>query len=91
VIGPLLGNVWPIAEHEVEMIAHHSIIADLDGEKPGELAKPVENPLFAVTVVVPRVRVHPAEERPSDASGDAVINPDLVLANDLAPGVSRHR
>jgi hypothetical protein len=31
----------------MEMIAHHRIIADLDGKKPGQLTKPVENPPFA--------------------------------------------
>jgi hypothetical protein len=40
---------------------------------------------------VPCVRVYPAEEGPSDAAGDAVINARLVFNDDLAPGVSRHR
>jgi hypothetical protein len=39
-----------------------------------------------VAVVVPPLVVYPAEKRPADTSGDAVINPDLVLADDLAAG-----
>jgi hypothetical protein len=31
---PLLGDVRPIAEHEMEMVAHHGIATDLDGEQP---------------------------------------------------------
>ncbi len=88
---PLLGDVRPIAEHDVEMIAHRAVVANLDREEPRQLAQPTENPPSQVAVVVPLVRVHPAEERPSDASRDAVTNPDLVFADDLAPGVSRHR
>jgi len=75
----------------MEMVAHHRITANLDAEAPGELAQPIENPPFAVTVVVPRVRVHAAEEGSSDASCYAVINTDLVFADDLVPGISRHR
>ena len=31
---PLLGDVRPIAEHEMEMVAHHGIATNLDGEEP---------------------------------------------------------
>ena len=35
--------------------------------------------------------VSTAEERPSDTSGDAVINADLIFNDDLAAGVRRHQ
>jgi len=76
---------------ENRTISTSLLVANLDGEEPRQFAQPIENPPFAVAGVVPCARVHPAEERPSDASGDAVINSDLVFADDLAPGVSRHR
>ena len=44
-----------------------------------------------MTIVLPGVRVDATEEGPSDASGDAVINADLVFNDDLAPGVGRHQ
>jgi hypothetical protein len=31
---PLLGDVRSIAEHEMEMVAHHGISTNLDGEEP---------------------------------------------------------
>jgi hypothetical protein len=45
---------------------------------------------FAVTIVLPGIRVDAAEEGSTDASGDAVINPDLVFDDDLTPGVRGH-
>jgi len=73
------------------MVAHHGIATDLDGEQPCSITQAIENPLFAVTIVLPGVRVDAAEEGPTDASGDAVINADRVFNDDLAPGVCRHR
>ena len=34
VVGPLLGDVRSIAEHEMKVIAHHGIATNLDGEEP---------------------------------------------------------
>ena len=45
---------------------------------------------YAVTESCPGVRIHATEERP-DASGNVVINADLVFHDDLAPGVGRHQ
>jgi hypothetical protein len=64
---------------------------NLDGEEPCQLAQAIENPLFAVAIVLPGVRVRAAEEGPTDASGDAVINADPIFKDDLVPGVCRHR
>jgi hypothetical protein len=44
-----------------------------------------------VTGVLPGVRVDATEERPTDASGDAVINADRIFNDDLASGVGRHQ
>jgi hypothetical protein len=44
-----------------------------------------------MTVILPRIRIQAAEEGPSDTSGDAVINTDLVFNDDLAPGVRGHQ
>jgi len=44
-----------------------------------------------VTEVLSGVGVHATEKGPSDASGDAVINADLIFNDDLAPGVCRHQ
>jgi len=75
----------------MEMVAHYGIATNLDGEEPCQLAQAIEYPLFAVTIVPPGVRVRAAEEGPTDASGDAVINADLIFNDDLASGVCRHR
>ena len=88
---PLLGDVRPIAEHEMEMVAHHGIATDLDGEEPRQLTQPIKNPLFAVSIVLPGVRVDATEEGPTDASGDGVSNADHFFSVDLAPGVGRHQ
>ena len=34
VVGPSLGDVRSIAEHEMKVIAHHGIATNLDGEEP---------------------------------------------------------
>ena len=39
-----------------------------------------------MTIVLPGIRSTTAEEGPPDASGDAVINADLVFKDDLAAG-----
>jgi len=75
----------------MEMVAHHGIATNLNGDEPCQLAQAIENPLFAVALVLPGVRVRAAEECPTDASGDAVINADPIFNDDLVPGVCRHR
>jgi hypothetical protein len=70
--------------------AHYRIPANVDGEEPCQRTHPIENPIFAVTIVLPGVRVYAAKKGPPDASGNAVINADLVFNDNLAPGVSRH-
>jgi len=73
------------------MVAHHGIAANFDAEEPCQLAQAIKNPLIAVAMVLPGVRVRAAKEGPTDASGDAVINTDPVFNDDLAPGLCRHR
>ncbi len=62
----------------------------------GRCARGTERPArgcprsLAVTVVLPRIRIHATEGGPTDASGDAVINADPVFNDELAPGVRGH-
>jgi hypothetical protein len=91
VVGPLLGDIRSIAEHEMKVIAHHGIATNLHGEEPCQLTHPTENPFFAVAKVLPGVGVDTTEEGPPDAAGNAVINADLVFNDDPAPGVGGHQ
>jgi hypothetical protein len=75
----------------MQMVAHHRRAADLDAEEPCQLAQPIKNPLFAVTEILPGLRVHAAQKSPSDASGDAVVNADPFFVDDLAARAGRHR
>ena len=74
----------------MQMVAHHRVAADLDAEEPGQLAQPIKNPLFSVTVILPGIRVHAAEKSPADASCDAVVNADPFFVDDLAARAGRH-
>src|SRR5262249_58767881 len=78
------------AEYQMQMVAHHRVAADLDAEEPCQLAQPIKNPVLAVTVILPGIRVHAAEKSPSDASGDAVVNADPFFVNDLAARAGGH-
>ena len=44
-----------------------------------------------MTIVPPGVLIEATEEGPPDASGNAVIDADLVFNDDLAPGACGHR
>ena len=87
----MTGDVRSIAEHEMEMVAHHGIATNLDGKEPRKLAQPIENPLLTMTIVLPGILIDAAEEGPSHASSDAVINTNLVFNDDLAPCVRGHQ
>src|SRR5262249_8303256 len=75
----------------MQMVADHRIAADLDAEEPCQLAQPIKNSLFAVTVILPGTRVHTAEKSPADASGDAMVNADPFFVDNLAARAGRHR
>jgi hypothetical protein len=91
VVGPMLGDVRSIAEREMKVIAHHGIATNFDGEERCQLTHPVENPIFAVTKVLPGVGVDATEEGPPDSAGNAVINADLVFNDDLTAGIGGHQ
>jgi hypothetical protein len=55
------------------------------------MSKWIEKPFLAVVVVTAGVGVDATEERSPDASGNAVINADLIIIDDVAAGVGRHR
>ena len=44
-----------------------------------------------MTIVLPGILIDAAEEGPSHASSDAVINANLVFNDDLASGVRGHQ
>jgi hypothetical protein len=70
----------------MEMVAHPGIAANFDAEEPCQFAQAIKNPVFAVALVLPGVGVDATEEGPPGAAGHAVINADLVVNDDLAPG-----
>jgi hypothetical protein len=44
-----------------------------------------------VVVVTPGIRVDSTEEGPTNASGDTVINTDLIVIDNIAAGIGRHQ
>jgi hypothetical protein len=70
---PLLGRIGPDFKHYVQMVAHHRVAHDGDGEELGEEVDAVFDPLTAVIEVPAGVGIVPAQPRPPHAASDAVI------------------
>jgi hypothetical protein len=61
-------------EHEVIVIAHHRVGANVDCKERGEKSNSVYDPLAAVFVALARVVIHPAQISTAHATrGDVVI------------------
>ena len=50
-VGPLFDIDRSIAEHEMQVVAHHGITARLNAGESGEVAQPIENPGLPVSVI----------------------------------------
>jgi hypothetical protein len=72
------------------MVAHDSVIANLNAEQTRELAQPIANPSLSVAVITPLVWVGTAEKRSSNTASDAVVSPDTIFIDDIAAGKGWH-
>ena len=91
VVSPGLHLIRPDARHDVQMVAHHGIAANLDATQGCELSQPLADPGLAMVEVPARREVYPTEERPSHAADDAVIDADLVVSHDFVTRMSGAR
>ncbi len=71
------------AQDEMDMVAHDGTTADIDREDRGKLLEPLADPFLAVLVIMSGFDVEPTKERPTNASRDAMIAPNLLGRHDL--------
>ena len=67
------------------MVRHDREAADVDRKNRPQLLEPIPHPLPAMLERSPRQSVLTAQKSPAYAPVHAVIDPNLPLANDLAP------
>jgi len=72
-VAPLKRPVLVHPDHQVQVIAHHRIGADLDGKDPLQLEDPLPNPPSPMAEIAPRQPIHPAQELAPDAAADHVV------------------
>jgi hypothetical protein len=86
VIGPTQCFVRVDAQHEMQVVAHHRIGVDRDGEASGDEADALLDPVPVMLKRLTAVVIDTAEERPPDAALDAVEGARAVMRCDVRAG-----
>ncbi len=73
VTGPRPDPIGIAAQDDVEVIAHHRVGGDVDGEDGGELLDALDDPAAAMLEVTPAGVVLAAQEGAAHAAGDTVV------------------
>jgi len=73
ITAPFGGLVGIEAQHEVAVVGHRAVGADIDGEQPLQQREALDQPLAPVLEGLPSDRIHPAQESPPHAAADAVV------------------
>jgi hypothetical protein len=75
-IGPGVGPIGIGPEDRVDVVGHHRVPRDVDGEDVSEVTKPLLDPELAMVAVIA------TEERTADTSADAVVEPCRLMIDE---------
>ena len=90
IVRPTGCDIGPVADHQVDVVAHNRKTKDIDGEMQGQAFEALLEPFFAMVEALARDIVGAAQESAPHATIDAVIDADFGRIEHELTGNARH-